>query len=370
MKKIYQIDGETVFYDPGPEMLKFFADMYPIYEIPSVQPSPGFIPKFQLLKRKKSKSNKALFDREKEEAIAVINSPKTGESEIEKGRLYSALDVLFVSLLKHIKNCKLCGLNCGVNRYVQNGRCGLDSKAYHEIPFIHIAEEKVINPAIVLNLGGCSLRCTYCIESKIWDAKNFSRSNPKTFWEQVQELMDQDLPINSLEFTNPTESLHGVLAILNDAPDDINLPVVLNCHLYGTKHFYGFADQIADVWLMDLRYGNDRCAKALSSVDNYMQHAKNGLNAVINQGSKVIVRILVLPGHLACCHKKSIELLSRYRDKLWVSILDQYIPEHQAHLDSKLCKRPNEDEILEVGALEKKFGLRDIVSDGDDFWLT
>ena len=37
---------------------------------------------------------------------------------------------------------------------------------------------------------------------------------------------------------------------------------------------------------------------------------------MIGQKAKIIVRILVLPGHVECCHKKCIDWLSQYKDQL------------------------------------------------------
>ena len=251
MKKIYQIGEETIFHDPGPEMIRFFSDIDPSYKVQSVQPGSGFTPKFQLLREKKIKTNRALFDMSKEELRSLFNGQTKPKIETGEEYFYSALDILCVLSLKHINKCRLCGWNCGANRYIETGKCGLDSKAYHGSPFIHIAEESAINPASVTNFGSCALRCLYCIEHQNWDAINLPPSDPKAFWKNVYELMNQGIPINTLEFTNPTESLPGLMAILNEAPADFNRPVVLNCHLYGSHSFYNIANHVTDVWLPD-----------------------------------------------------------------------------------------------------------------------
>jgi putative pyruvate formate lyase activating enzyme len=165
-----------------------------------------------------------------------------------------------------------------------------------------------------------------------------------------------------------TEFLPGLMGILAAAPADLRLPVVLNCHLYGTKLFYELASWITDVWLVDLRYGNDSCASALSGVENYMKYARVGLDAMAENDAKVIVRILVLPGHVSCCHEPAVEILSEHRDRIWVSILDQYVPEHEAHLDEDLKRRPTKEEISEVEALVERHALRNIASNCRDFW--
>jgi putative pyruvate formate lyase activating enzyme len=278
------------------------------------------------------------------------------------------LDVLYVYLLKGLNECGLCEWECKINRYQKQGKCGLGVKIHTSKSFIHIAEEMAINPAIVINFGGCALRCRYCVEHQNWDVKNLSPSSPKELWTEIAGLLDQNIPANSLEFTNPTESLVGLVGILTEAPIAFKLPVILNCHLYGSRFSYEMGNWITDVWLPDLRYGNDRCAKALSGADNYMQHARDGLGAMLENGAQVIVRILVLPGHVDCCHQPAIELLSAYREKVWVSILDQYIPEYEAHLDPNLKRRPTREEISRVEDLVDRYGLRNIALDCDDFW--
>jgi putative pyruvate formate lyase activating enzyme len=85
--------------------------------------------------------------------------------------------------------------------------------------------------------------------------------------------------------------------------------------------------------------------------------------------SVVIVRILVLPGHVNCCHAPALELLSEYRDNVWVSILDQYVPEHQAHLDPELRRRPTGEEINEVEDLAGRYGLRMVDEMDQNFWM-
>jgi len=90
-----------------------------------------------------------------------------------------------------------------------------------------------------------------------------------------------------------------------------------------------------------------------------------GLNAM--RGSRIIVRILVLPRHVDCCHDPALEMLSECRDDCWVSILDQYIPKHQAYLDPGLSRRPTKEEISEVESLVDIYGLRNIAKGCDDF---
>jgi putative pyruvate formate lyase activating enzyme len=369
MNEIYFVEDQIMVHDPGPEMIPFLSALSPSFRVESVRPGPGFVPKFQTLKKQKVVLDRPLFELGTDDMKSILFGTHLNQQNLDAGYPYSLLNILQSLSLSEISHCGLCGWNCGVNRFSgEKGKCGLDSKAYASRPFIHMAEESVINSALVINLGGCALRCIYCIASKVWDPHNFELLNPKLFWQEIQNLMVQGTPINTLEFTNPTESLPWIIEVLSSAPVSFNLPVVMNCHLYGSKTFYQLASSITDVWLPDLRYGNDGCSKALSGIDDCMSYARLGLDSMCSQNSRVLVRILVLPGHVKCCHEPSLEFLSEYKDKVWVSVLDQYVPEHQSHLDPNLRRRPTKEEIAEVEGLVEKFGLRKIDTGKQSFW--
>jgi len=210
------------------------------------------------------------------------------------------------------------------------------------------------------------MRCRYCIEYKLLNFSGLPSLDTKKFWQETDNLVDSST--NSMEFTNPTESLHGIMHILLDAPSAFRLPLVMNCHFFGSDDFFQLADPITDVWLPDLRYGNNQCAKALSGVDRYMEQATLGIDSICKKGNRVIVRILILPGHISCCIDPALKLLSNYRDLLWVSVLDQYVPEYKAHLVPGIDRRPSKQDIDRVNDLVKKYGLRNIPECGRGFW--
>jgi len=211
------------------------------------------------------------------------------------------------------------------------------------------------------------MKCKYCISPQFWNPDAFEPLDPKVFWKDLEELRSRGVPVNTLEFTNPTESLPGIIGLLSQAPMDFNWPVVMNCHLYGSKTFYEFAGMISDVFLLDLRYGNDHCAKELSKVERYLDYARMGLDELRKSGGRVLVRILVLPSHGACCHEPALELLSEFRDRVWVSILDQYVPEHEAYFEP-MNRRPTQEEIEKVRSLAGRYGLRDVLDGLKGFW--
>ena len=363
MKSIYVANGECIFHDPGPEMIPTFLAMDKGFHIESIRPRNDFIPKFQRLKEQDIFLEKSPFEYSPEELVGILN----GKPAKKKGERSSALDIPYVLCLRSLNQCSWCGLNCGVNRFSkEKGKCGLSSIVYASPPFIHIAEEAPINPSLVTNLGGCAMHCRYCIEHRLLNTSGLSPLDTMKFWQDAEELVDGNT--SAIEFTNPTESLHGIMHILLNAPTDMRLPLVMNCHLYGSRDFYQLADPITDVWLPDLRYGNNRCAKSLSGVEHYMEQATLGLDSICKKGNRVIIRVLILPGHISCCIDPALKVLSKYKDLLWVSVLDQYVPEYKAHLVPGIDRRPTKQEIEQVNDLVKKYDLRNVAECGGEFW--
>jgi putative pyruvate formate lyase activating enzyme len=369
MNEIFFHNGQCIVYDPGPEMIAFLSAVSPGFKVESIQPGPGFTPRFQKLTKEEVVLERPLFELNPEELREAFFRKGQHPDKPDDGHKYSRLQVLQALAFSELSHCRLCGWGCGVNRFLgERGKCGLGSQFFASDPFIHVAEESVINPALVTNLAGCSLRCVYCIASKTWKPENFNLLDTKAYWEKTKDLMKRQIHINTTEFTNPTESLPGVIGVLPSAPEDLKKPVVMNCHLYSSERFYELAAPATDIWMPDLRYGNNACSKSLSGVDRYMEYAKLGLEEMVKSGAKILVRILVLPGHVSCCHEPSLRLLSEYKDKVWVSVLDQYVPEHEAHLDPNLKRRPTRSEIADVENMVKKFGLRNVSVNSRDFW--
>ncbi len=368
MKGMYFTKDDCVFHDPTSKDIPFLARIIPSFRVESVQPGKGFVPKFQRLREKKILLGKSIFELGYEELRAILLGSVPIYNDTEEKYSYSLLDVLYALALRVMSCCNFCGHDCKVNRFISVGKCGLGSKMFSAGEFVHIGEEIVINSALTINVRGCALRCTYCIEHEFWDTSNLNPVDPKIMWKKIKALMEEETSVNTLEFTNPTESLGGIVDLLSKAPADFNKPVVFNSHLYGSKTFYEIAGLVVDVWLPDLRYGNDGCARKLSGVDHYMEHARLGLKEMQRSGGKTLVRILVLPGHGVCCHEPAMRLLSEYKDTIWVSLLEQYVPEHEAHLDPDLRRRPTKDEITEVQGMIEKYGLRNISSAPETFW--
>ena len=181
MTRIYQLGGEVICHDPGPEMISFFKGIDPDYRLESVRPQKGFKPRFQKLRESKISTDRALFELNALEIKKLLKGSNGSQPAKTTQYTYSKLDLLNVVALKSLSDCRLCGWQCGINRYHQAGQCGLQAKLYYRKPFIHIAEEPCITPAIVVNFGGCAMRCCYCIDHDLWDADKLNLVDSESF---------------------------------------------------------------------------------------------------------------------------------------------------------------------------------------------
>jgi putative pyruvate formate lyase activating enzyme len=170
----------------------------------------------------------------------------------------------------------------------------------------------------------------------------------------------------SLEFAggNPDESLYAILRFLSSAPARWRLPIVWNCHAYATKDTVALLDGIVDVWLPDLKYGNDTCAIRWSGAPGYAGAAFSSIAGMANQGAPVIVRILVLPGHVACCHGPALRSLAGLKGgNVTVSVRAQYAPDWRIERgQDPMGRRVRREEVAAVEQTCRDLGLRMIDS--------
>jgi uncharacterized Fe-S radical SAM superfamily protein PflX len=81
---------------------------------------------------------------------------------------------------------------------------------------------------------------------------------------------------------------------------------------------------------------------------------------MLGQGVPVLVRVLVLPEHVDCCHFPALQSLAALQaPHLMVSIRGQYCPAGRVtERDGALARRPTTGEIAAVRERARNLGLR------------
>ena len=357
--------GALEVVDPGWDCLDLLRSCDPRFE-PRSAPLEGFAkPRFLALRD-------AGCGYEQEE-ISGLSAPHLWEvhaavlARLHAGDALSAvageatvLDLKIELARRILSSCTLCAQRCGVNRLAgEVGICRLGLEAHVAEHFVHIGEEPSVNPSLLISLAGCGLRCRYCQQASILNpAKVCGESLEPSLWAALDARGARSL---SFAGGTPDESIHAVLRFLVGAPSDWPLPIVWNCHGAATAETVALLDGVVDAWLPDYKYGNDTCGRQLSGIDGYADAASRAIQAMLRQNVPVIVRLLVLPGHLDCCHLPVLEDLASFSNggDLWMSIRGQYCPDWRiGPRDGAMMRRPQPYEVAEVRGHAEALGLR------------
>ncbi|MGC9116915.1 MAG: radical SAM protein [Conexivisphaera sp.] len=230
--------------------------------------------------------------------------------------------------------------------------------------FLHPGEEDPLVPSGTIFYGGCNFRCVFCQNYEVSQTSPLSgtRLDPRGLAAVQGELrLSGALNINHVG-GEPTPSLPVVLESLVHL--DVSVPQLWNSNFYMTPEAMELLRDVVDIWLPDFKYGNDECALRLSGAPKYVEVVTRNLLAAVDSGD-VIVRHLVLPGHLECCTRPALRWISENlpRDRILVNIMDQYRPEYLVarrpgwHRWSDVSRMPSADEIREAREIARELGL-------------
>jgi len=118
--------------------------------------------------------------------------------------------------------------------------------------------------------------------------------------------------------------------------------------------------EVIDIWLPDLKYGNNNCASRLSGIKGYWEIASRNIKMAHDHGD-IIIRHLVLPNHLECCTRPILEWISKNCPRSLVNVMEQYRPMYLVprYPDKyKDIARPlKADEIKEAYKIAEELGI-------------
>ena len=205
-----------------------------------------------------------------------------------------------------LRHCGMCELKCGVDRTAgQRGRCGLDSGSHLYKVYVSGNEERELLPALRVFLGGCNLRCAFCDEAP--DAFEADRGALVAAIDLAAELsraVQSGIRTISVLGGEPTLHTHTILELADRAP--CHLPLAINTNMYMTPAVLELLDGVVDWYLADFKFGNDECARRIAGVPDYSAILRRNL-PIAARSANVIVRHVLLPGHLECCFRPVVD---------------------------------------------------------------
>jgi len=269
----------------------------------------------------------------------------------------SLLD-LKIELARRIHSpCTICERRCRAKRAEgEAGHCGvLDARVASE--FTHMGEEPDLVPSYTIFFAGCTFDCVYC---QNWDISTRPRLGVVIAPEALAQMIDRRCgPGGGARNVNwvggdPSSNLLYILRTLNECRS--NTPQVWNSNMYLTEESMALLDGVVDVYLTDFKYGNDACALRLSNAPGYMGVITRN-HVLARSQAEVMVRHLVLPGHLDCCTKPALSWIASNLKDVKVNVMAQYRPEHKAMDHPELSRGLTVSEYEEAVKFAEELGL-------------
>jgi putative pyruvate formate lyase activating enzyme len=258
--------------------------------------------------------------------------------------------------------CHFCSRRCGVNRLAGElgyCKCG-DTMAVSSV-FAHLGEEPELVPSGTVFTMGCTIRCRHC---QNWTVSQWTEPGteckPLEMAGEVERLRLSGCRNVNLVGGEPTPWLKQWLETFKHVT--VNVPVVWNSNTYYSPETARLLAGFADIYLLDFKYGPEDCAERTSAAPDYWQACtRNHLEA--QKHGELIIRVLVLPNHLECCTKPTLDWIAENLGvETRVNLMFQYRPEWRAHEISELRRRLSKSEMEKALQLAETAGLRNFVT--------
>ena len=236
--------------------------------------------------------------------------------------------------------CNLCARSCGVDRTSgEVGFCRSSDTVKITRAALHFWEEPIISGTRgsgTVFFSGCSLGCVFCQNSSISRSSVGRSVTPDVLSAEMLRLEREGA--HNINFVTPTHFAPSIARAIEVARrDGLTVPIVYNTGSYDTVEALRSLDGLVDIYLPDLKYYRPESAAKLSYAKDYPAVARAAIaemvrqrpRPVIEQGimrSGVIVRILLLPSHVAEAKLSVKHVYETYGDNVYISLMNQYTP--------------------------------------------
>ncbi len=240
------------------------------------------------------------------------------------------------------ENCLLCPRKCGINRRTgQTGVCGVSSEIKVARAALHYWEEPCISGkrgSGAVFFSGCSLHCVFCQNREISDGKAGKVISKERLSDIFMELAVKGA--NNINLVTPGQYIPDIVWAVNDAKSrGMKLPIIYNTSGYENVTELKLLEGIVDVYLPDFKYMDSTLSARYSRAKDYPSVAKQALSEMVRQQPDVviddatgliqkgvIVRQLLLPGHVNDAKAVLKYLYDTYHDHVYISMMSQFTP--------------------------------------------
>lgn len=286
----------------------------------------------------------------------------------EEGELESRVEEAY----KLLGRCNICPRKCGVNRIKgEKGFCKAGREPMVSSFHSHFGEEPPISGyrgSGTIFFTHCNLRCLFCQNYPISHLGNGNQISPSQLSQMMLSL--QKRGCHNINLVTPTHFTPQVLSGLFLAiKKGLNIPLVYNCGGYERVETLRLLEGIVDIYMPDMKYGEEEKSKKFSSASDYFEVAKKAIKEMYRQVGDLelngkgiaqrglLVRHLILPNRGAGTRKVFSFLREEISARTYLSIMSQYFPAYKAQEFRELNRKVTREEYEEALHIASELGL-------------
>lgn len=280
--------------------------------------------------------------------------------------------------ISSLNECTLCPHNCKVNRLENKlGRCKAGKNIKIALANLHYFEEPCIsgeNGSGTIFFTGCNMSCKFCQNYRVSQEQLGKEISILELADKFLELQNQNA--NNINLVTAVMYVPQIIEAIKIAKEKgLKIPIIYNTSGYEKKETIEALNGYINIYLPDLKYYYNECAKKLSGIENYFEYATKSIKEMYkqvgapkfdekgNMKSGVIIRHLVLPNHI----QNSKMVLKWIRENMpkdiLVSIMAQYFPTYKAMKTEDLNRKLTQEEYKEIENYVFSLGLKGYIQD-------
>jgi len=270
-----------------------------------------------------------------------------------------------------MNQCSICPRLCAIDRQVTRGFCKAPWNPVVASVMVHRGEESVISGTRgsgTIFFAGCNLGCVFCQNFDISQQCYGEEVTPKELADTFMELEKRG--VHNVNLVTPGHFVPPIVEAIKLANDmGIKVPFVYNSNGYDSLSSLEALDGLIDIYMPDLKYGDDAYGQRYSNVPDYFSIASKALmemyrqvgdpviqNGVMKRG--VLIRHLVMPGLLDDSFA-ILDWIKANTPSAIVNVMPQYRPEYRASEYQEINRRPSNVEFQKVVNYLEELGLQE-----------
>ena len=286
----------------------------------------------------------------------------------ETGPKKSTLQALY----RLTRVCEICPRRCRVGRLT--GKTGIcRALKFPEISShtLHFGEEPPISGihgSGTIFLTHCNLRCIFCQNYPISHLGNGQAISIQKLVEMMLSL--QSRGAHNINFVTPTHYAAQIAhAIVLARRKGLTIPIVYNTSGYERVETLRHLEGLIDIYMPDIKFVYTETAKRYAAAPDYYEVAKAAVkemhrqvgNLTLNRDGiaikGLIIRHLVLPGHVDETGEILRFIAEEISPRSYVSLMSQYFPAYRAFEDPDLSRRITQHEYETAKQYLKRYHL-------------